>query len=75
MMQPSDRLATVSHQFRTPLSIIVGYTDLLLDDAGNGLKDEQREMLQSIQQQSWQLLELIQGVLDANRSDASHIGA
>jgi signal transduction histidine kinase len=68
----SEFLATVSHELRTPLNIIVGYTDLLLDGAFPGL-DEQRDALGRIHQQSRQLLDLIQSMLDLNRLEAGGI--
>ncbi|MGH7788433.1 MAG: sensor histidine kinase [Candidatus Binatia bacterium] len=68
----SEFLATVSHELRTPLNIIVGYTDLLLDGAFAS-PDEQGEALGRIQQQSRQLLDLIQSMLDLNRMEAGGI--
>lgn len=68
----SEFLATVSHELRTPLNIIVGYTDLLLEGAFPGV-DEQRDALGRIHQQSRQLLDLIQSMLDLNRMEAGGI--
>jgi len=68
----SEFLATVSHELRTPLNIIVGYTDLLLEGAFER-PDEQVDALGRIQQQSRQLLDLIQSMLDLNRMEAGGI--
>jgi signal transduction histidine kinase len=68
----SEFLATVSHELRTPLNIIVGYTDLLLEGAFPAA-DEQRDALGRIHQQSRQLLDLIQSMLDLNRMEAGGI--
>src|SRR5690606_20041388 len=68
----SEFLATVSHELRTPLNIIVGYTELLLDDAFP-TRREQHEALLRIHQQSRQLLDLIQSMLDLNRMEAGGI--
>ncbi len=68
----SEFLATVSHELRTPLNIIVGYTDLLLDEAFPSRR-ERHEALLRIHQQSRQLLDLIQSMLDLNRMEAGGI--
>ena len=65
-------LATVSHELRTPLNIIVGYTDLLLEDAFQNAS-EQHDALCRIQQNSRQLLDLIQSMLDLNRIEAGGV--
>ena len=68
----SEFLATDSHELRTPLNIIVGYTDLLLEGAFERV-DEQFDALGRIHQQSRQLLDLIQSMLDLNRMEAAGI--
>jgi signal transduction histidine kinase len=68
----SEFLATVSHELRTPLNIIVGYTDLMLDGTLTQ-PAEQNEALGRIHQQSRQLLDLIQSMLDLNRMEAGGI--
>ena len=68
----SEFLATVSHELRTPLNIIVGYTDLLLEGAFPTAA-EQHDALGRIHQQSRQLLDLIQSMLDLNRVEAGGI--
>lgn len=68
----SEFLATVSHELRTPLHIIVGYTDLLLDGAFTQ-PTEQHDALGRIRQQSHQLLDLIQSMLDLNRMEGGGI--
>jgi signal transduction histidine kinase len=68
----SEFLATVSHELRTPLNIIVGYTDLMLEGAFPSA-DEQLDALSRIHQQSRQLLDLIQSMLDLNRMEAGGI--
>ncbi len=68
----SEFLATVSHELRTPLHIIVGYTDLLLDGAFPQ-PAEQHDALSRVRQQSGQLLDLIQSMLDLNRMESGGI--
>jgi signal transduction histidine kinase len=68
----SEFLATVSHELRTPLNIIVGYTDLILEGAFPTAA-EQQDALGRIHQQSRQLLDLIQPMLDLNRVEAGGV--
>lgn len=68
----SEFLATVSHELRTPLNIIVGYTDLMLEGAFPN-QAEQHDALSRIHQQSRQLLDLIQSMLDLNRMEAGGV--
>ncbi|MBI4515702.1 MAG: HAMP domain-containing histidine kinase [Deltaproteobacteria bacterium] len=65
----SEFVATVSHELRTPLNVIIGYTDLLRE-AALGDPGEQSAALDRIRQQSLQLLDLIQAMLDVSRLDA-----
>jgi signal transduction histidine kinase len=67
----SEFLSTVSHELRTPLNVIMGYTSLLLDDA---LPPAQgRDALRRVHQQSMQLLDLIQAMLDLNKVEAGGV--
>ncbi|HYD49357.1 MAG TPA: GAF domain-containing sensor histidine kinase [Terriglobales bacterium] len=63
----SDFLATVSHEFRTPLNVILGYNDLMLEDAFGPLTDMQRETLDRMRTNAKQLLDLINAILDVTR--------
>lgn len=64
-------LATMSHELRTPLNGILGYAYILQQDSN--LEDEQREQLQSIEQNGEHLLELINDVLDLSKIEAGKI--
>lgn len=66
----SEFVATVSHELRTPLNVILGYTDLLMDGAFGPAAADQRDALQRVRQQSMQLLDLIQPMLDLSRLEA-----
>ena len=61
-----DFVANVSHEFRTPLTSILGYVELLLDD-GEELQDSHREPLNIIRRNSERLLGLVSDLL-ASRS-------
>jgi signal transduction histidine kinase len=60
----SDFLALLSHEFRTPLQAIFGYTELLEREINGPLTDPQRLYLLRIQQSQQLLLGLITAILD-----------
>jgi PAS domain S-box-containing protein len=60
----SDFLGLLSHEFRTPLQAIFGYTELLEREIHGPLTDSQRRYLQRIQQSQQLLLGLITTILD-----------
>ncbi|MDQ6770470.1 MAG: ATP-binding protein [Gemmatimonadota bacterium] len=60
----SDFLALLSHEFRTPLQAIFGYTELLEREIHGPLNEPQRRYLQRIQQSQQHLLGLIATILD-----------
>ncbi|MDQ6872769.1 MAG: PAS domain-containing sensor histidine kinase [Gemmatimonadota bacterium] len=59
-----DFLALLSHEFRTPLQAIFGYTELLEREIHGPLTEPQRLYLQRIQQSQQLLLGLITTILD-----------
>ena len=63
-------LATVSHEFRTPLNGILGMTDLVL---GTRLDPEQRTYVEAVRTSGKALLGLIDGILDFSRIEAGRI--
>ncbi len=64
----SDFLAHMSHEFRTPLNGILGYSQLLSMD--KGLSDKNREVVLSLRRSGESLLELINDVLDLTKIEA-----
>jgi len=57
-------LAAVSHNLRTPLNSIIGFTDILLSKMPGALNEEQENQLKIIHRCSHQLLVLIRQLLD-----------
>ena len=66
----SDFLALLSHEFRTPLQAIFGYTELLEREIHGPLTDAQRGDLLRIQQSQQHLLGLITTILDFARIES-----
>jgi PAS domain S-box-containing protein len=66
----SDFLALLSHEFRTPLQAIFGYTELLEREIHGPLNEAQRRDLLRIQQSQQHLLGLITAILDFARIES-----
>jgi PAS domain S-box-containing protein len=60
----SDFLALLSHEFRTPLQAVFGYTELLDAEIHGGLNDAQRRYVHRIKQSQQHLLGLINTILE-----------
>src|SRR5258706_700073 len=54
--------ANLTHEFRTPLLAIMGYSSILLDEHGGTLTSEQRHALDRIQLNSHELLACVDGI-------------
>jgi signal transduction histidine kinase/CHASE3 domain sensor protein len=66
----SDFLATVSHEFRTPLTSIAGYVELLRDAQVGFVTSEQDKMLETIGRNAVRLRNLIEDLLTLSRMEA-----
>ena len=71
----TEFLSTMSHELRTPLNVIIGYADLLRDEAFGPMAGDQREVLSRLQTNAYTLLELISATLEVNRLEAGRSGA
>ena len=63
-------LAMISHELRTPLTSIKGFTTTLLAEDVTWDAEEQRDFIQTIQQEANRLQELIDHLLDLSRLEA-----
>lgn len=68
----TEFLATVSHELKTPLTTLLGYTDLLIDDSYGATTGEQRGALQKVRASGRILQQAIGRMLDASRIDFGH---
>jgi signal transduction histidine kinase len=74
----SDRLkdefvALISHDLRTPLTSIMGYVELALEDVGDPLDDERRGYLEVVSRSSERLLRLVDDLLFVARLQAGRL--
>jgi signal transduction histidine kinase len=69
----SQFLANISHEFRTPLNAILGYTHMLLHGVTGAVSDPQRKSLTRIDSNSRHLLALINDILDITRIEAGRM--
>ena len=63
-------LAALSHELRTPITSIVGFTELLEDEVVGALNTEQRDVVAGIDKATRGLLALIEDMLDLARWQA-----
>jgi len=63
----SEFVATMSHELRSPLSAILGYTELLVNGDFGALSQEQGEVVGRAHRSASTLLELINATLDVSR--------
>ncbi len=66
----SNFISNVSYELRTPLTNIIGFSDMLMNPALGELTDKQREYLQDIRSSSATLLAIISDILDLATLDA-----
>lgn len=67
----SEFLATMSHEMRTPLNSVIGFTDLLLEEPG--FDEEQVRRLQLIEQSGSALLLVIDDMLNFSALEAGKL--
>ncbi len=69
----SRYLANMSHEIRTPLSAIIGYAELLEEEAAEQVNEQFASDLQSITQSAKHLLALIGDILDLSKIEADKL--
>jgi len=69
----SDFMATMSHELRSPLTSIIGYSDMLLSGMTGELNEKQSAFVNSILKGGESLLNLINDVLDLTKIEAGRL--
>ncbi len=62
-------VANMSHEVRTPLNIMIGYLEFLLDGTFGELSQQQREITERVRTNAEELLALMSASLDLSRLD------
>lgn len=65
--QKDNFIANISHELRSPIHAILGFTELLMEEEANGQKKKQ---LQSVKTAGDTLLYLVNGILDLSKIEA-----
>lgn len=66
----AEFISVASHELKTPINVIGGYAELLEDGVYGPVSDHQREALDSIQDQTRTLADLVNQILDISRIEA-----
>ena len=66
----SQFLANISHEIRTPMNAIIGFSEILAEEA---LTDEQTHYLKLIRESSKNLLKLINDILDFSKIEVGNL--
>jgi len=66
-------LTNMSHELRTPLNSVIGYSELVLKGTYGALNDTQRDRLQKVVRNGYNLLGLINDVLDLNQIETGRL--
>ncbi len=69
----SSFVSVAAHELRSPLSSILGYTEILLERDFGELNPKQAEFLQIVQRSTNRLLDVSTNLLDANRIETGRI--
>ncbi|MDD3263284.1 MAG: HAMP domain-containing sensor histidine kinase [Candidatus Nanoarchaeia archaeon] len=69
----SDFISNISHEFRTPLTSISGYTNLILMNKFGEVSEKQKEALSVVASESKRLSQLINDVLDISKLESGKI--
>jgi signal transduction histidine kinase/CHASE3 domain sensor protein len=69
----SEFLARMSHEFRTPLNSIIGFTDLLAEEGEGPLGEAYTDYIRHVHEGAHHLLALVNDILDLSRIEAGRI--
>lgn len=69
----SEFVSIASHQLRTPLTSIRLFSEMLADESAGSLTEEQKEYINSVQESTAQMVDLVNELLNLSRLEAGKI--
>ncbi|MDD3014622.1 MAG: ATP-binding protein [Candidatus Gastranaerophilales bacterium] len=69
----SEFLASMSHEFRTPLNAIIGFSEMLMNPNYGSISEKQKEYLNNITISGKHLLRLVNDILDLSKVESGNI--
>ena len=72
-MAKSQFLSAVSHELRSPLAAILGYTKILDEELGENLEPQHREFFETIRASGERLVVLVNDILDIAKVEAGKL--
>lgn len=72
-MAKSEFTSRMSHELRTPLNVIIGYTEMLKESLDGSIDKDNMDYLDTILNSGWELLKLIEDVLDLSKLETSEV--
>ena len=67
----SEILKNVTHEFRTPLTAVIGFSDILLEPESNNLTEVQKKYIENINTGGQRLLSVINKMLDFSKYNST----
>jgi signal transduction histidine kinase len=69
----SEFLAKMSHELRTPMNSIIGFTELMMEDADDAPTAKRRRRLEKVHRNARNLLALLNDILDLSKIEADRL--
>ncbi len=69
----SEFVGAISHELRSPLNVILGYLEMVLDEGVGPVTPDQAQLLRQTERNALALLEMITALLDLNRLEAGRL--
>ncbi|MBI5207705.1 MAG: HAMP domain-containing histidine kinase, partial [Candidatus Firestonebacteria bacterium] len=67
----SKFIANISHELKTPLNSILGFSEILIEESAGSINERQKEYLKNIEKSGRYLLRLILNILDVSKFESS----